>query len=50
VTEERFVIERILRHLALWDPHGPSQAPPEDEDWSVHGPIPLTYEPLPAIA
>jgi len=49
VIEEPPVIERILRHLGLWDPCPPSQAPPEDDDWPVNGQIPLTYEPLPAI-
>jgi hypothetical protein len=44
------VIERILRHLALWDPRPPSQDPPEDEDWPVDGQIPLIYKPLPVIA
>jgi len=50
VIEEPPVIDRILRHLRLWYPRPPGQAPPEDEDWPVNGPIPLTYEPLPAIA
>jgi hypothetical protein len=44
------VIERILRHLGLWDPGPPSQALPADDDWPVNGQIPLTYEPPPAIA
>jgi len=50
VIEEPLVIERILRHLGLWDLRPPSQAPPEDDDWPVNGQIPLTYEPLPAVA
>jgi hypothetical protein len=50
VIEEPVVIERILRHLGLWDPRPSSQAPPEDDDWPVNGQIPLTYESLPAIA
>jgi len=50
VIEEPEVIEHILRHLRLWDPRPPSQAPPEDDDWPINGQIPLTYEPLPAIA
>jgi hypothetical protein len=50
VIEAPIVIERILRHLGLWDPRPPSQGPPEDGDWPVNGQIPLTYEPLPAIA
>jgi len=50
MIEEPSVIERILRHLRLWDPGLPSQAPPDDADWRVNDQIPLTYEPLPAIA
>jgi hypothetical protein len=50
VIEAPLVIERILRHLGLWDPRPPSQGPPEDDDWPVNGQIPLTYEPVPAIA
>ena len=50
VIEEPLVIERILRHLGLWDPRPPGQGPPDDDDWPVNGQIPLTYEPLPAIA
>ncbi len=50
VIEEPLVIERILRHLGLWAPRPPSQAPPGNDDWPVNGQIPLTYEPLPAIA
>jgi len=48
--EAPLVIERILRHLGLWDPRPPSQNPPEEDDWPVNGQIPLTYEPSPAIA
>jgi hypothetical protein len=44
------VIEHILRHLTLWNPRPPGQAPPADDDWLANGQIPLTYEPLPAIA
>jgi len=50
VIEEPLVIEHILRHLRLCDPRPPSQAPPEDDDSRVNAQIPLTYEPLPAIA
>jgi len=49
VIEAPPVIERILRHLGLWEPRPPSQGPPDD-DWPVNGQIPLTYEPVPAIA
>ena len=34
----------------LWHPCQPGQAPPEDDEWPVDRPIPLTYEFLPAIA
>jgi len=44
------VTEHILRHLRLWDPRPPSQAPAEDDDRPVNGQIPLIYEPLPTIA
>jgi hypothetical protein len=50
VIEAPLVIERILRHLGLWDPRPPSHGSPEEGDWPVNGQIPLTYEPLPAIA
>ena len=50
VIEEPLVIEHILRHLRLWDPRPPGQAPPDDDGWPINGQIPLTYEPLPAIA
>jgi len=50
VIEEPPVVERILRHLGLWDPRPPSQGPPEDDHWPVNSQIPLTYAPLPAIA
>jgi len=50
VIEEPLVIERILRHLGLWSPRPPGQAPPEVDSRPVNGQIPLTYEPLPAIA
>jgi len=50
VIEETEVIEHILRHLGLWDPRPPGQTPPGDDDRPVNGQIPLTYEPLSAIA
>ncbi len=50
VIEEAAVIERILRRLGVWDPRPPSQAPPANDDWPTHGPMPLTYCPLPEIA
>jgi hypothetical protein len=34
LLEDPPVIEKILKHLHLWDPRPPSQAPPtEDVDW-----------------
>ncbi len=38
IIEEDEVIEKILKHLKLWDPRPPSQAPPpeEVEDWPVN--------------
>ncbi len=34
LIEDEPVIEKILRHLYLWNPRPPSQAPPtEDIDW-----------------
>jgi len=50
LIEEPVVIERILRHLRLWDPRPPSQAPPENDNCPVNGQIPLNDEPLLAIA
>jgi len=50
VIGEPAVIERILRDLKPRDLRLPSQPPPDDDDWPVNGQIPLTYEPLPAIA
>jgi len=39
------------KHLHLWNPSPPSQAPPtEDIDWPSNSQIPLTYAPLPDIA
>jgi hypothetical protein len=50
VIQEPLVVEGILCDLGLSEPRPPSQAPPEVGDWPVNGQIPLTYEPLPAIA
>ncbi len=52
IIEEDEVIEKILRHLHLWDPRPSSQAsPPEEEgDWPANSQIPLVYCPLPDIA
>jgi len=51
LIEDEPVIEKILKHLHLWNPSPPSQAPPtEDIDWPSNSQIPLTYAPLPDIA
>ncbi len=43
INEEDKVIVKILRHLKLWDPRPPSQAPPPEEegDCPVNSQIPL---------
>ena len=49
--EDEAIIEKILKHLHLWDPRPPSQGPPlEDIDWPNGSQILLTYAPLPDIA
>lgn len=50
VIEEAPVIERILRHIKVWDPSPPLRAPPDEEDWPDNSQIPLTYHPVPDIA
>ncbi len=50
VIEEAALIERILRHLGVWDPRPPSQVPPANDDWPINGQMPLTDCPLPDIA
>jgi hypothetical protein len=37
VIEEAPVIERILRHIGVWDPSPPLRAPPDEDDWRVIG-------------
>ncbi|HEY5789748.1 MAG TPA: transposase [Gammaproteobacteria bacterium] len=49
VIEEAPVIERILRHVGVWEPTPPLRAPPE-EAWPTGSQIPLTYHPVPDIA
>jgi hypothetical protein len=51
LIDDAGVIERILRHLNLWDPQPetPSPAGP-DPPWPKGETIPLTYHPLPDIA
>ncbi len=36
VIEEPLVIERIPRHLGVWDPPPSTQAPLEDDNWPVN--------------
>jgi len=51
LIEDEPVIEKILRHLHLWEPRPPSQAPPtEDIDWPSNSQLPMTHVPLPDIA
>jgi hypothetical protein len=51
LIEDPPVIEKSLKHLHLWDPRPPGQAPPtEDLGWPDHSQLPLTYTPLPDIA
>lgn len=49
LIEEPAVIERILRHLGLWEPLPPMRGPPEpasdEEGWPPNGQIPITYGP-----
>ena len=51
LIEDEPVIEKILKHLHLWDPCTQIQAPPTaDIDWPSNSQLPLTYAPLPALA
>lgn len=51
LIEDPPVIEKLLKHLHLWDPRPPGPAPPAvDLGWPRHSQIPLTYAPLPDIA
>jgi hypothetical protein len=51
LIEDPPVIERILRHLRLWDPRPPGPGPPaEDLGWPDNSHIPIAYGPLPDIA
>ena len=50
LIEDELVIEKILKHLHLWDPCTQSQAlPAEDIDWPSNSQLPMTYAPLPNI-
>jgi hypothetical protein len=51
LIEDPPVIEKILKHLHLWDPRPPGLDPPAgDLGWPDHRQIPITYGPLPDIA
>ena len=51
LIEDPPVIEKILRHLHLWDPRLPGPDPPNDDlGWPATSQIPITYGPLPDIA
>lgn len=51
LIEDPPVIEKILKHLHLWDPRPPGPDPPDDDlGWPDNSQIPLTYAPLPDIA
>jgi len=47
------VIQRILKHLGLWDPEPGARGPPPDADapdWPDKAQLPLAYVPVPDIA
>ena len=45
------VIERILKHLSVWDPQPETRSPAgPDPPWPKGETIPLTYHPVPDIA
>ena len=46
VIEQSPVIERILRHIGVWDEHPPLREPPDSGYWPPGSQIPITYEPL----
>jgi hypothetical protein len=51
LIEDPPIIEKILKHLRLWDPHPYGPDPPNDDlDWPETSQIPLTYGPLPDSA
>jgi len=51
LIDDDAVIERILRHLKVWDP-GPATIQPAGRDppWPQGENLPLTYHPVPDIA
>lgn len=51
LIEDPPIIEKILKHLHLWEPRPPGPSPPAQEtDWPVGSQLPLTYVPVPDIA
>ncbi len=51
LIEDGDVIERILKHLNVWDPQPKTIAPAgPDPPWPQGETIPLTYHPVPDIA
>ena len=51
LIEDPPVIEKILKHLHLWDPRPSGPDPPDDDlGWPETSQIPITYGPLPDIA
>ena len=51
LIEDPPIIEKILKHLHLWDPRPPGHAPPADDlGWPGNSQLPLTCAPVPDIA
>ncbi len=49
--DDACVVERILRHLKMWDPlPDPISPAGPDPPWSQGETLPLTYHPVPDIA
>ena len=50
-ADDADIIERILKHLNVWDPQPKSISPAgPDPPWPQGETIPLTYHPVPDIA
>jgi hypothetical protein len=51
LVDDAGVIERILKHLSVWDPQPDTLTPAgPDPPWPKGETIPLTYHPVPDIA
>ena len=51
LIDDTGVIERILKHLSVWDPQPETRSPAgPDPPWPKGETIPLTYHPVPDIA